>query len=83
MTDGWYEFDAYCSQHGLDAITLAPDRAANLFLFAIRNNADEKRLEELDDALRPPKRMKVNGVPAWYGSDEDAWAEFTRQAPKR
>jgi hypothetical protein len=83
MTTGWYEFDAYCSQHGLDAIELPPDRAANLFLFTIRSNADEARLSEIDEALTPPRSLKFGGVPAWYGSDEDAWAEFSRQAPKR
>jgi hypothetical protein len=34
------------------------------------------------ELLKPPVTAKVGGVPAWYGSDDDAWAEFQRQAKK-
>jgi hypothetical protein len=77
------EFDGYCSARGIDAITLPPDRAINLYRYAIFEHADDKEREKINEALTPPKTAKFGGVPAWYGSDEDAWAEFTRQVPKR
>jgi hypothetical protein len=55
----------------------------NLYRYAIYENADEKQREKIDEALTPPKRVKFGGVPAWYGSDEEAWTQFLRQAPKR
>jgi hypothetical protein len=30
--------------------------------------------------LEPPNTYKYNGAPAWYGSDEDAEAEWRRAA---
>lgn len=77
------EFDGYCSARGLDAIALPVDRAVNLYRHALFEHADEKQRDKINEALTPPKTFKVGGVPAWYGSDEDAWAEFARQAPKR
>jgi hypothetical protein len=62
---------------------LPPDRAVNAYRYAIYENADEKQREKIDEALTPPKNAKIGGVPAWYGSDEDAWQSFMRQAPKR
>ena len=77
------EFDGYCSARGIDAIALPPDRAVNLYRHAIYEHADEKQKEKIDEALTPPKTSKFGGVPAWYGSDEEAWTQFVRQAPKR
>jgi hypothetical protein len=38
-------------------------------------------MEQIDEALTPPRTYRTqSGTPAWYGSDEDAWAEFARQA---
>ena len=82
MIVNWVEFDGYCSAHGLDAIALPVDRALNLYRYAILEHADEKQREKITEALTPPKDARFGGVPAWYGSDEDAWAEFARQAPK-
>jgi hypothetical protein len=55
----------------------------NLYRFAIYENADDKQREKIDDALTPPKTAKFKGVPSWYQSDDDAWASFMQQAPKR
>lgn len=77
------EFDGYCSARGIDAIALSPDRAVNLYRHAIYENADDKQKEKIDEALTPPKTAKIGGVPAWYGSDEEAWTQFVRQAPKK
>jgi hypothetical protein len=49
----------------------------------ITENADADKRIEIMEALKPPVSAKVGGVPVWYGSDEDAWADFQRQAPKR
>lgn len=54
------------------------DRAHNLYLFAVRENADEKRLAEIDAALEPPSDYRVDGKPAWYDED-DAWESFANQ----
>jgi hypothetical protein len=79
----WVEFDGYCSARGMDAITLSPDRAVNLYRHALYEHADEKDRQKIDEALTPPKTLKIGGAPAWYGSDDEAWAQFMRQAPKR
>jgi hypothetical protein len=51
----------------------------NLYIYAIRENADEKQLDEIDRALEPPLTAKTGGVPSWYGSDDDAWESFSVQ----
>jgi hypothetical protein len=79
MTTNWREFDGWCSARGIDAIALPPDRAVNLYRFAITENADEKEREKIEDALRPPVHLRVNSTPVWYGSDDDAWSQFARQ----
>jgi len=43
-------------------------------------NADEQERERVSEALKPPRHFKFGNAPAWYGSDDDAWAEFVRQA---
>lgn len=63
----------------MDAAALPADRAINAYLWALRENADADRLEAITEALQPPLTLRRNGVPAWYGSDEDAWAEWDRQ----
>jgi hypothetical protein len=52
----------------------------NAYLFALREHADEKERDRITEALKPPRTYKVAGAPAWYGDDDDAWAEFARQA---
>lgn len=52
----------------------------NAYLYAIRENATEEQLAEIDAALEPPVTYRHKGAPVWYGSDDDAWAEFARQA---
>jgi hypothetical protein len=44
-------------------------------------HAEERERERIEDMLRPPVTAKVGRVPVWYGSDDDAWAEFANQAP--
>lgn len=52
-------------------------RAINLYLFAIREHANEALLEEIEDALEAPNVFDtVTGRPAWYSSDEEAWREW-------
>jgi len=53
-----------------------------MYLWAIRENAGEKQLEEIDRALEPPRSFRHAGAPSWYGSDEDAWAEFSAQVTR-
>lgn len=76
----WVTFDGWCSARGIDASSLSADRACHAYLFAITEHADEKDRERIMEALKPPASFKVGGTPAWYGSDDDAWAEFVRQA---
>lgn len=33
----------------------------------------------MEALLEPPHLKDETGAPIWYGSDEDAWAEFERQ----
>lgn len=78
--NGWETFDGWCTARGVDLASLPADRAVNAYLWAIREHANEDRLAQIDAALEPPRSYRVQGAPAWYGSDEDAWAEFARQA---
>jgi len=49
-------------------------------LFASKQHADERRLDEIERALTPPVTAKtVDRRPAWFGSDEDVWAEWKKQ----
>jgi hypothetical protein len=48
-------------------------------LYAIKEHASDKDLAEIESALEPPITSKTGGVPTWYGSDEDAWEQFTVQ----
>jgi len=50
----------------------------NLYRFALLEAADEKEREKIEQALQPPITAKRRGVPTWYGSDEDAEAEWLR-----
>lgn len=52
----------------------------NAYLFAIREHADDKRVAEIARALEPPASYRVDGRPAWYGSDEDAWDAWEQAA---
>ena len=76
----WQQFDGWCTARGVDLSTLPADRACNAYLYALREHADEDRLAQIDAALEPPRSYRVGGAPAWYGSDEDAWAQFASQA---
>lgn len=43
----------------------------------LRQNRDERGLEKLEDALRPPSSARTaTGAPMWYGDDETAWRQF-------
>lgn len=45
----------------------------------LRQNRDERGLEQLEDALRPPSSVRTtSGAPLWYGDDETAWQQFQR-----
>lgn len=59
---------------------MSADRAVNTYLYAIRENANEDDLKLIEEALTPPPQYRVQGVPAWYGSDDDAWTEFATQS---
>lgn len=48
-------------------------------MYAITENASDEDIAKIQAQLEPPDERDENGVPAWYGSDEDAWAEFERQ----
>jgi hypothetical protein len=50
----------------------------NLYLFAVREHASEETLAEIEEALKPPVTAKIGDTPIWYGSDDDAWADFER-----
>lgn len=78
----WEQFDGWCTARGVDASALPADRAVAAYLFALREHADETRRAAIEEALRPPLTYRVKGAPAWYGSDEDAWSEFARQATR-
>ena len=49
----------------------------------LRDGATSERLEEIDRLLEPPRSMRVNGAPAWYGDDEDAWQQFSNEMRKK
>lgn len=51
----------------------------NAYLFALRENADEKTIDKIEDALTPPLSVRVNGVPVGFGEDE-MWAEWEMAA---
>lgn len=51
----------------------------NLYLYAVREHASEETLAKIDEALQPPATWRVKGAPAWYGDEDDAWADFARQ----
>lgn len=56
-------------------------RAVNAYLFAIREYADERRLDEIEAALEPPNRWdEQRQAPAWWVDDEDAWDAFETAA---
>lgn len=50
----------------------------NLYLFAVKEHASDETLQMIEDALTPPVTMKIGDAPVWYGSDEDAWSEFSK-----
>jgi hypothetical protein len=58
---------------------LSADRACAAYLFALREHADKDRQQAIDKALEPPLSMRVDSRPVWFGSDEDAWAEWQTQ----
>lgn len=49
-----------------------------LFLHRLREVCDKDEWAQIESALEPPLDMTLDedGVPAWYGSDEDAWQMF-------
>ena len=51
----------------------------HLYLYAMTEHASDEQIAQIHAQLDPPDRKDENGVPRWYGSDEDAWAEFERQ----
>jgi hypothetical protein len=55
----------------------------NAYLYSIREHASQETLDQIEEALQPAVTDKVGGEPAWYGSDDDAWAEFARQVTDR
>lgn len=57
-------------------------RAINLYLFMLREWADDKQRNEIDRALRPPLtwRDPRTGLPADWGDEADEWAEWERAA---
>ena len=59
---------------------MSADRAVNTYLYAIRENANEDDLLLITEALTPPRQYRVNGVPSWYGEDDDAWQQFATQS---
>lgn len=61
---------------GLDAITLTWDRACSLWRMAALDGLRGWERDKLLADLEPPMTLRVGGVPAWYGSDEEAWADF-------
>jgi hypothetical protein len=78
--NNWEQFDGWCTARGIDAISLSADRACNVYLYALRENASEETLAEIEDALIPPVTAKLaKGVPAWYGDDDDAWESWSVQ----
>ena len=80
LTRNWSEFDGWCSARGIDAAALPADRGFNLYLWAIREHADDERRAAIDRALEPPVTMRVDNRPAWFGSDEEVWSEWQTQA---
>lgn len=63
-------------------MALPLDRALALYLFAVREHADEETRSKIDEALAPPLTARRDGVPAWYGSDDDAWSQFSQAFPQ-
>lgn len=58
---------------------LPVDRVVNLYLFAIKEHASDKDLVDIDNALEPPSTYRQDGIPSWYGSEDDAWQAFVTQ----
>jgi hypothetical protein len=45
----------------------------------LRQNRDERQMEELDRLLAPPSSVRTaEGAPLWYGDDDEAWQQFQR-----
>lgn len=80
MRNDWVSFDGWCASNGVDPLDMPADRVCHLYRYLLERNADEDTREQIARALEPPVTYRVNGAPAWYGSDEDAWAEFARNA---
>jgi hypothetical protein len=66
------------SSRGIDAIGLPADQAINLYLYALTEHADQETRERINRALESPVQFRMNGAPAWYGDDDDAWATFQK-----
>jgi len=45
-------------------------------------HADKDTRDRIAEALEPPVQLRVAGVPAWYGDDDDAWKDFERAMRK-
>lgn len=52
----------------------------SLFLARLRDVCTKDEWAQIEQELEPPldSTLDAEGVPAWYGSDEDAWASFER-----
>jgi hypothetical protein len=49
-------------------------------MHAIREYADEDRLDVIAEALEPPNRWdSIRAAPTWWVSEDDAWSEFQGQ----
>lgn len=52
-------------------------RAINVYLFAIREWADEDKLAEIEEALTAPNRLDpTTRAPRWWVDEDDAFAGF-------
>jgi hypothetical protein len=48
-------------------------------LWALRENASDETLSKIERALESPTTVRGAQPPRWYGSEEDAWAQFQAQ----
>ena len=68
---------AVASRLGVDPGELSARRAVNLYLFAVREWADEERLDMIEAAIEPPNQWdSLRRTPVWWKDDEDAWSAF-------
>lgn len=72
----WLDFDGWCAARGVDPADLPFARGCALYLYSLRDGADEKRNDEIDEALTPPPgwRNPLTGLPAGFDDEADEWA---------